>query len=80
MCYRQGNFQRGYDIIQYILEDKKHTLRGAARELGIAEVTARADFYRVYCDARDGQCHEPEKTLKLFVKAYKRLHPGCMKK
>lgn len=80
MSYRHGNFSRGYDIVQYLLEDKSHTLIGAAKELGISKETARADFYTVYFNAQIGMCHEPSKTLKMFAKAYAQLHPKCIQK
>ena len=74
MCYRgSGNFGRGYAIIEYLLEDEKNTLKGAAKEFRIAITTARCDMDRVCRDAADGKCKNPEKTLLMFIKAKKQL-------
>ena len=75
-----GNFGRGYAIIEYLLEDENHTLKSASEEFRIAITTARSDMERVCRDAVDGKCKNPEQTLKMFIRAKKRLKSNQKKK
>ena len=70
-----GNFARGYKLIRYLLKNEQLTLEDAAKDLEMSVTRARADFMKVYTDAREGRCAEPEKKLKMFIKVFSRLYP-----